>query len=75
MYSSAFANTMEGVTPHVVMLAFFLWNLLCWVLHSIFSSLGNGILNINHIKEQNTIGQTRSFCSSESWRDLLYAAP
>lgn len=74
MYNSAFANSMEGVTPHVIMLAFILWNLLCWVLHSIFSSLGKSVLNINHIKEQNTIGQTKSFYSSESRRELLYAA-
>lgn len=74
MYNPAFAKSVEGVTPHVIMLAFFLWNLLCWVLHGIFSSLGNSILNINDIKEQNTIGQTRSLCSSESRRDLLYAA-
>lgn len=45
-----------------------------WVFHSIFSSLGNSILNIIGTGEQNLIGQRISQCSSES-RSYRYAAP
>lgn len=53
MDNSTFANTVEEVThlPHDGLVKF-----IVWVLHSIFSSLGNSISNIIGTGEQNTIG-------------------
>lgn len=69
MHDSALANTTEEVTHlcHAGLVKFILW-----VLYSIFSSLGNSILNVIGIEEQNTTGQRISLCSSESRR---YTAP
>lgn len=71
MHDSAFANTMEEVTHlrHAGLVKFILW-----VLYSIFSSLGNSVLNVIGIEEQNTTGQRISLCSSESGR-YPYTAP
>lgn len=44
-----------------------------WVLHSIFSSLGNSILNIIGTGEQNITGQRISLCSCESRRYMCTA--